>query len=388
MNTSNSQSKHSFPLTLLQNPNDCENQVSQHEVAEKEGIIRTTLKGCGINIESIEAKPGPSFTFFKVKLSPLTRMSVISDLANDPPLEFASRDARIIIQAEEKTICIEMPNEHQRTVFLKDVLQSMSAEAPSSVLPCAIGESIDGHFYFDLAQAHHVLVAGATGGGKSVCLHSIILSLLYSKHADELQFVFIDPKKVELGAYNRIGNYLAELKNTQRKVVLDTHEAMSVLDALDAEMDDRFRLLHETHAKNIAEYNNQPGHGHLPFIVVVIDEFADLAIFEGEAFDSKIRVLSSIAHQVGIHFVLSTQRPTVNIINGSIKANFPTRIAFRVVDEWDSFTILDRKGASQLHCVGDMLFSEGESLIRLRGTFVTDDEIKAVTEYISDHESN
>lgn len=387
MNTNDSQNEYSFPLTLLQNPNDCENQVSQHEIAEKEGIIRTTLKGYGINIESIKAKPGPSFTFFKVKLSPLTRMSVISDLANDPPLEFASRDARINIQVEEKTICIEMPNEHQRTVFLKDALQSMPAVAPSGILPCVIGESVDGHFFFDLAQAHHVLVAGATGGGKSVCLHSIILSLLYSKHPDELQFVFIDPKKVELGAYNRIGNYLAELKNTQGKVVLDTHEAMAVLDALDAELDNRFRLLHETHAKNIDEYNNQPGHGHLPFIVVVIDEFADLAIFEGEAFDSKIRVLSSIAHQVGIHFVLSTQRPTVNIITGFIKANFPTRIAFRVADEWDSYTILDRKGASQLHCVGDMLFSEGESLIRLRGTFVSDEEIKAVTEYISNHEN-
>ena len=196
MNTNDSQNEHSFPLALLQNPIDSENQVSQHEVAEKEGIIRTTLKGYGINIESIEAKLGPSFTFFKVKLSPLTRMSVISDLANDPPLEFASRDARINIQVEEKTICIEMPNEHQRTVFLKDALQSMPAVAPSGILPCAIGESIDGHFFFDLAQAHHVLVAGATGGGKSVCLHSIILSLLYSKHADELQFVFIDPKKV------------------------------------------------------------------------------------------------------------------------------------------------------------------------------------------------
>ena len=382
------QNEHSFTLTLLQKPNDCENQVSQHEIAEKEGIIRTTLKGCCINIESVEAKPGPSFTLFKVKPSPLTRLSVITKLANDPPLEFASRDARIIVNVEEKTICIEMPNEHQKTVFLKDALQSMPDEASSGVLPCAIGESIDSHFYFDLSQAHHVLIAGATGGGKSVCLHSIILSLLYSKRPDELQFVFIDPKKVELGVYNQIGKYLAELKGTQRNVVLDTHEAMAVLDTLDAEMNNRFRLLHETQTKNIAEYNNQPGHGRMPYIVVVMDEFADLAIFEGEAFDSIIRVLSSIAHHVGIHFILSTQRPSPNIITGSIKANFPTRIAFRVVDDFDSYTILDRKGASQLHCVGDMLFSEGESLIRMRGTFVSDDEIKAVTEYISDHESN
>ena len=382
------QNEHSFPLTLLQKPNDCENQVSQHEIAEKEGIIRTTLKGCCINIESVEAKPGPSFTLFKVKPSPLTRLSVITKLANDPPLEFASCDARIIVNVEEKTICIEMPNEHQKTVFLKDALQSMPDEASSGVLPCAIGESIDSHFYFDLSQAHHVLIAGATGGGKSVCLHSIILSLLYSKRPDELQFVFIDPKKVEFGVYNQIGKYLAELKGTQRNVVLDTHEAMAVLDTLDAEMDNRFRLLHETQTKNIAEYNNQPGHGRMPYIVVVMDEFADLAIFEGEAFDSIIRVLSSIAHHVGIHFILSTQRPSPNIITGSIKANFPTRIAFRVVDDFDSYTILDRKGASQLHCVGDMLFSEGESLIRMRGTFVSDDEIKAVTEYISDHESN
>ncbi len=382
------QNEHSFPLTLLQKPKDCENQVSQHEIAENEGIIRTTLKGCCINIESVEAKPGPSFTLFKVKPSPLTRLSVITKLANDPPLEFASRDARIIVNVEEKTICIEMPNEHQKTVFLKDALQSMPDEASSGVLPCAIGESIDSHFYFDLSQAHHVLIAGATGGGKSVCLHSIILSLLYSKRPDELQFVFIDPKKVELGVYNQIGKYLAELKGTQRNVVLDTHEAMAVLDTLDAEMDNRFRLLHETQTKNIAEYNNQPGHGRMPYIVVVMDEFADLAIFEGEAFDSIIRVLSSIAHHVGIHFILSTQRPSPNIITGSIKANFPTRIAFRVVDDFDSYTILDRKGASQLHCVGDMLFSEGESLIRMRGTFVSDEEIKTVTEYISDHESN
>lgn len=382
------QNENSFPLALLQKPNDCENQVSQHEIAENEGIIRTTLKGCGINIESVEAKPGPSFTLFKVKPSPLTRLSVITNLVNDPPFEFASRDARIIVNVEGKNICIEMPNEHQKTVFLKDAIQSMPVEASSDVLPCAIGESTDGYFFFDLAQAHHVLIAGATGGGKSVCLHSIILSLLYSKHPDELQFVFIDPKKVELGAYNQIGKYLAELLGTQRNVVLDAHEAMAVLDALDAEMDNRFRLLHETQTKNIAEYNNQPGHGRMPYIVVVMDEFADLAIFEGEAFDSIIRVLSSIAHHVGIHFILSTQRPSPNIITGSIKANFPTRIAFRVVDDFDSYTILDRKGASQLHCVGDMLFSEGESLIRMRGTFVSDEEIKTVTEYISDHESN
>lgn len=270
-------------------------------------------------------------------------------------------------------------NDNQEIVYLKDALQSIHKQA--GILPCVIGKSIDGYFFFDLAQAHHVLIAGDTGAGKSVLLHSIILSLLYRKRPDKLQFVFIDPKKVEFGAYNRIGNYLAKIKGVPSKVITDTKEAMAVLEALCDEAERRYLLLVNAWALNFEEYNRQPDHSRLPHIVVVIDEYADLMFMYGQAFESKIRKLSYVDN-FGIHLIITTQRPTVSAITGCIKANFVTRIAFRVAREFDSIVILDGKEATDLSCAGDMVYSERNTCVRLRGTHVSKQDIEKVTKYI------
>lgn len=263
-------------------------------------------------------------------------------------------------------------NDNQEIVYLKEALQSIQKQA--GILPCAIGKSVDGQFYFDLARAHHVLIAGDTGAGKSVLLHSIILSLLYNKRPDELQFVLIDPKNVEFDAYHMISNYA--------KVIHESNEAIAELDSIIIEMDNRFELFKKADVQNIEEYNHLSGQKSLPFIVVVIDEFADLMFIEGEAFESKLSHLAALAHRVGIHLVISTQRPSCNVISGSIKANFATRIAFMVTSEFDSIVILDGIEATELSCPGDLIYSERNTCVRLRGTYVSEQDIEKVTEYI------
>ena len=367
--------------------------------AELEGNknqIINTLKNYDIEIDKIMATVGPTVTLYEIVPKPGVRISRIKNLEDDIALSLAALGIRIIAPIPGKgTIGIEVPNVRKTVVSMKTLLNSEKFQNNNFSLPIAIGKKIDNeNFIVDLTSMPHLLMAGATGQGKSVGLNAILVSLLYKKHPSQLKFVLIDPKKVELSIYSKIQkHFLAKLPGEEDAIITDTKKVIHTLNALCIEMDNRYDLLKEAGTRNIREYNEkfvsrklnpEKGHQYLPFIVLVIDEFADLIMTAGKEVELPLARLAQLARAVGIHLIIATQRPSVNIITGTIKANFPARIAFKVSSKIDSRTILDVGGAEQLIGKGDMLISYNGELTRLQCAFVDTHEVDAVTEFIGD----
>lgn len=363
--------------------------------ANKNQIINT-LKNYDITIQKISATVGPTVTLYEIVPAAGVRISRIKNLEDDIALSLAALGIRIIAPIPGKgTIGIEVPNVKKTVVSMKTLLASEKFQHNAHSLPIAVGKKIDNdNFIVDLAAMPHLLMAGATGQGKSVGLNAILVSLLYKKHPSQLKFVLIDPKKVELSVYRFIENhFLAKLPGEEEAIITDTKKVINTLNALCIEMDNRYDLLKEAGARNIKEYNEkftkrklnpQKGHQYLPFIVLVVDEFADLIMTAGKEVEMPIARLAQLARAVGIHLIIATQRPSVNIITGTIKANFPARIAFKVSSKIDSRTILDAGGAEQLIGKGDMLISYNGEIVRLQCAFVDTPEVERVVDYISD----
>ncbi|MBP9102863.1 MAG: DNA translocase FtsK 4TM domain-containing protein [Chitinophagaceae bacterium] len=370
---------------IIQDTNELQNNKNQ---------IIETLRNYSIEIQKISATVGPTVTLYEIVPAPGVRISKIKNLEDDIALSLAALGIRIIAPIPGKgTIGIEVPNVRKTIVSMKSMLSSEKFQNNKYSLPIAIGKKIDNeNFIVDLTSMPHLLMAGATGQGKSVGLNAILVSLLYKKHPSHLKFVLIDPKKVELSVYRHIEkHFLAKLPGEEDAIITDTKKVVHTLNALCIEMDNRYDLLKEAGARNIKEYNEkfikrrlnpQKGHQYLPFIVLVIDEFADLIMTAGKEIEMPIARLAQLARAVGIHLIIATQRPSVNIITGTIKANFPSRIAFKVSSKIDSRTILDAGGAEQLIGKGDMLISHNGELTRLQCAFVDTPEVEEVVEFI------
>ncbi|HUS02825.1 MAG TPA: DNA translocase FtsK 4TM domain-containing protein, partial [Chitinophagaceae bacterium] len=366
------------------------------ELETNKNQIINTLKNYDIEIEKIMATVGPTVTLYEIVPKPGVRISRIKNLEDDIALSLAALGIRIIAPIPGKgTIGIEVPNVRKTVVSMKTLLSSEKFQHNNFSLPIAIGKKIDNdNFIVDLTNMPHLLMAGATGQGKSVGLNAILVSLLYKKHPSQLKFVLVDPKKVELSIYSKIQNhFLAKLPGEEDAIITDTKKVIHTLNALCIEMDNRYDLLKEAGTRNIREYNEkfvarklnpEKGHQYLPFIVLVIDEFADLIMTAGKEVEMPLARLAQLARAVGIHLIIATQRPSVNIITGTIKANFPARIAFKVSSKIDSRTILDVGGAEQLIGKGDMLISYNGELTRLQCAFVDTPEVDEITEFIGD----
>lgn len=384
-----------FPtLDMLNDYGGKKSEIDEEELNANKNKIVETLGNYGIAIDKIKATIGPTVTLYEIVPAAGIRISKIKNLEDDIALSLAALGIRIIAPIPGKgTIGIEVPNSKPETVSMRSVLASEKFQNSKYALPCAIGKTISNETYvFDLAKMPHILMAGATGQGKSVGLNAIIASLLYSKHPSELKFIMVDPKKVELTLYNRIErHYLAKLPDSEDAIITDVKKVVRTLTSLCIEMDQRYDLLKAAECRNIIEYNEKfkarrllptEGHRFLPYIVLVVDEFADLIMTAGREVEAPIARIAQLARAVGIHLIIATQRPSVNIITGSIKANFPARIAFRVISQVDSKTILDQSGANQLIGRGDMLLSTGNDLVRLQCAFIDTPEVEAVTEFI------
>lgn len=370
--------------------------INREELEANKIQIVETLNNYNIEISKIWATPGPTVTLYEIVPAPGVRISKIRNLEDDIALSLAALGIRIIAPMPGKgTIGIEVPNQNPEIVSLRGILASDKFQNAKMDLPVALGKTISNENYVaDLAKMPHLLMAGATGQGKSVGLNSILISLLYKKHPSELKLVMVDPKKVELSLYNIIDkHFLAKLPGEEEAIVTDTKKVINTLNALCIEMDMRYDLLKKASVRNLREYNikfkqrrlnPEKGHRFMPYIVLVIDEFADLMMTAGKEIEMPIARLAQLARAVGLHLVIATQRPTVNIITGTIKANFPCRIAFRVTSKIDSRTILDTGGANQLIGRGDMLLSLGGNLVRLQGAFVDTHEVDRVNEFISE----
>jgi S-DNA-T family DNA segregation ATPase FtsK/SpoIIIE len=369
-------------------------KINKEELESNKDKIVGTLQNYSIQIDQIKATVGPTVTLYEIIPAPGVRISKIKNLEDDIALSLAALGIRIIAPIPGKgTIGIEVPNQNPETVAMKSVLSSEKFVKSDADLPIGLGKNISNEtFVADLTKMPHLLMAGATGQGKSVGLNAILVSLLYKKHPSELKFVLVDPKKVELTLYNKIErHYLAKLPGEEDAIITDVKKVVATLNSLCIEMDTRYALLKDASVRTIKEYNAKfksrklsPTHGHryLPYIVVVVDEFADLIMTAGKEVELPIARLAQLARAIGIHLIIATQRPSVNIITGTIKANFPARIAFRVSSKIDSRTILDSGGAEQLIGRGDMLFSTGNDLIRLQCAFVDTPEVEKLTEFI------
>lgn len=368
--------------------------INQEELEENKNKIVETLKNYKIGIAQIKATIGPTVTLYEIVPDAGIRISKIKNLEDDIALSLAALGIRIIAPIPGKgTIGIEVPNKNATIVSMRSVIASSKFQKAEMQLPIAFGKTISNEtFVVDLAKMPHLLMAGATGQGKSVGLNAILASLLYKKHPAEVKFVLIDPKKVELTLFNKIErHFLAKLPDTDEAIITDNTKVIHTLNSLCIEMDNRYELLKLAMVRNIKEYNEKfkarklnpnDGHTYLPYIVVVIDEFADLIMTAGKEVETPIARLAQLARAIGIHLVIATQRPSVNVITGIIKANFPARIAFRVTSKIDSRTILDTQGADQLIGRGDMLFTQGNDLTRVQCAFVDTPEIAKITEYI------
>ena len=368
--------------------------VSKEELEENKNKIVTTLSHYKIGIEKIKATIGPTVTLYEIIPEPGVRISKIKNLEDDIALSLAALGIRIIAPIPGKgTIGIEVPNSNPDTVSMRTLIASEKFQNSTYDLPIALGKTISNEtFVTDLAKMPHLLMAGATGQGKSVGLNAILVSLLYKKHPSQIKFVLVDPKKVELTLFNKIErHYLAKLPGEEEAIITDTSKVVKTLNSLCVEMDDRYEMLKNAGVRNIKEYNAkfvkrrlnpEKGHKYLPYIVLVVDEFADLIMTAGKEVETPIARLAQLARAIGIHLIIATQRPSVNIITGVIKANFPARIAFRVSSKIDSRTILDAGGADQLIGRGDMLLSTGNDLIRLQCGFVDTPEVDEITEFI------
>ena len=366
------------------------------ELETNKNQIIATLKNYDIAIQRIAATVGPTVTLYEIVPAPGVRISRIKNLEDDIALSLAALGIRIIAPIPGKgTIGIEVPNVRKTVVSMKTLLASDKFQNSAFSLPIAIGKKIDNeNFIVDLASMPHLLMAGATGQGKSVGLNAILVSLLYKKHPSQLKFVLVDPKKVELSLYRVIEkHFLAKLPGEEESIITDTKKVVHTLNALCIEMDNRYDLLKEAGCRNIREYNEkftarklnpEKGHQYLPFIVLVVDEFADLIMTAGKEVEMPIARLAQLARAIGIHLIIATQRPSVNIITGTIKANFPARIAFKVSSKIDSRTILDAGGAEQLIGKGDMLVSYNGEITRLQCAFVDTPEVENVCEFIGD----
>jgi S-DNA-T family DNA segregation ATPase FtsK/SpoIIIE len=368
-----------------------------HDPAELEthkNQIIATLKNYDIAIQRIAATVGPTVTLYEIVPAPGVRISRIKNLEDDIALSLAALGIRIIAPIPGKgTIGIEVPNIRKSVVSMKTLLASEKFQNNNFSLPIAIGKKIDNeNFIVDLAAMPHLLMAGATGQGKSVGINTLLVSLLYKKHPSQLKFVLVDPKKVELSLYRVIEkHFLAKLPGEEESIITDTKKVVHTLNALCIEMDNRYDLLKEAGCRNIKEYNEkftsrklnpEKGHQYLPFIVLVVDEFADLIMTAGKEVEMPIARLAQLARAIGIHLIIATQRPSVNIITGTIKANFPARVAFKVSSKIDSRTILDAGGAEQLIGKGDMLVSYNGEITRLQCAFVDTPEVEKVCAFI------
>ena len=369
------------------------------ELDTNKNQIMSTLKNYDIDIQRISATVGPTVTLYEIIPSPGVRISRIKNLEDDIALSLAALGIRIIAPIPGKgTIGIEVPNVRKTVVGMKSMLASERFQSNNFSLPIAIGKKIDNeNFIVDLASMPHLLMAGATGQGKSVGINTLLVSLLYKKHPSQLKLVLVDPKKVELSLYRVIERYfLAMLPGEEESIITDTKKVIYTLNALCIEMDNRYDLLKEAGCRNIKEYNEKfvkrklnplKGHQFLPFIVLVIDEFADLIMTAGKEVEMPIARLAQLARAVGIHLIIATQRPSVNIITGTIKANFPARVAFKVSSKIDSRTILDAGGAEQLIGKGDMLVSYNGEITRLQCAFVDTPEVERVAEFIGNQDN-
>jgi S-DNA-T family DNA segregation ATPase FtsK/SpoIIIE len=368
-------------------------EVSIEELEANKNKITETLKNYGIEIVRIKATIGPTVTLYEIIPEAGVRISKIKNLEDDIALSLAALGIRIIAPIPGKgTIGIEVPNKKAEVVSMRSLIASEKFQNTEMDLPVALGKTISGEvFIADLAKMPHLLMAGATGQGKSVGLNAILVSLLYKKHPSQIKFVLVDPKKVELSVYSKIErHFLAKLPDSDEPIITDNKKVIYTLNSLCIEMDNRYELLKGV-ARNIKEYNTKfinrqlnpnNGHRYLPYIVVVIDEFADLIMTAGKEVETPIARIAQLARAVGIHLIIATQRPSVNVITGIIKANFPARIAFRVTSKIDSRTILDTGGADQLIGRGDMLYSTGNELTRIQCGFVDTPEVERITEFI------
>lgn len=388
-------SDYKFPSLDLLNDYGNENiTIDQEELEVNKNKIVETLSNYKIGISSIKATIGPTVTLYEIVPDKGIRISKIKNLEDDIALSLSALGIRIIAPIPGRgTIGIEVPNKNATIVSMKSVLSTQKFQKSKMELPLALGKTISNETYVvDLAKMPHLLMAGATGQGKSVGLNAVLTSLLYKKHPAEVKFILVDPKKVELTLFNKIErHYLAKLPDSEDAIITDTTKVVHTLNSLCIEMDNRYDLLKDAYVRNIKEYNKkfkarklnpENGHQFLPYIVLVIDEFADLIMTAGKEIEGPIARLAQLARAIGIHLIVATQRPSVNVITGLIKANFPTRVAFRVTSKIDSRTILDAQGADQLIGKGDMLISTGSDLVRLQCAFVDTPEVDKITDFI------
>ncbi|MBC7605548.1 MAG: DNA translocase FtsK [Burkholderiales bacterium] len=388
-------SNYKFPtLDLLKEYTTGGITINQEELEENKNRIVETLRNYKIEIAQIKATVGPSVTLYEIVPEAGIRISKIKSLEDDIALSLSALGIRIIAPIPGKgTIGIEVPNKNPTMVSMKSVIGSAKFQEAEMELPIALGKTISNEtFVVDLAKMPHLLMAGATGQGKSVGLNAVLTSLLYKKHPAEVKFVLVDPKKVELTLFNKIErHYLAKLPDSGDAIITDNTKVINTLNSLCVEMDNRYSLLKDAMVRNIKEYNDKfksrklnPEHGHrfLPYIVLVVDEFADLIMTAGKEVETPIARLAQLARAIGIHLIIATQRPSVNVITGIIKANFPARIAFRVTSKIDSRTILDTQGADQLIGRGDMLYTNGNDIVRVQCAFVDTPEVEKITEFI------
>ena len=384
-----------FPtLDLLKDYGSSTITIDEDELEANKNKIIDTLRNYKIEIAKIKANIGPTVTLYEIVPAAGVRISKIKNLEDDIALSLSALGIRIIAPIPGKgTVGIEVPNQKPSIVSMRSVIASQKFQQAEMELPVAIGKTISNEtFVADLAKMPHLLMAGATGQGKSVGLNAVLTSLLYKKHPAEVKFILVDPKKVELNIYNKIErHYLAKLPDTEDAIITDNTKVIHTLNSLCIEMDNRYELLKNAMCRNIKEYNAKfkarklnpdDGHAFLPYIVLVVDEFADLIMTAGKEVETPIARLAQLARAIGIHLIIATQRPSVNVITGIIKANFPARIAFRVTSKIDSRTILDSGGADQLIGRGDMLYTQGNDLTRIQCAFVDTPEVERIAEYI------
>jgi S-DNA-T family DNA segregation ATPase FtsK/SpoIIIE len=388
-------SNYKFPtIDLLKEYASVGITINQEELEENKNRIVETLRHYKIDIAQIKATVGPSVTLYEIVPEAGIRISKIKNLEDDIALSLSALGIRIIAPMPGKgTIGIEVPNKNPTMVPMRSVISSAKFQEAEMELPIALGKTISNEtFVVDLAKMPHLLMAGATGQGKSVGLNAVLTSLLYKKHPAEVKFVLVDPKKVELTLFNKIErHYLAKLPDTEDAIITDNSKVINTLNSLCIEMDNRYNLLKDAMVRNIKEYNDkfkarrlnpELGHRFLPYIVLVVDEFADLIMTAGKEVETPIARLAQLARAIGIHLIIATQRPSVNVITGIIKANFPARIAFRVTSKIDSRTILDTQGADQLIGRGDLLYTNGNDLVRVQCAFVDTPEVEKIVSFI------